>query len=74
MKTKVGSYTKLVDKYGASITKVYYRFRHHCSVKGGGPHQGTKECKRRVAQGRAGECYVHLAQYPSQHTFLPVNF
>ena len=72
MKTKVGTYTKLVDKYGKSITKVYYRFKNYSTNTK--PYQGAKECKRRVAQGRAGECYVHLAQYPSQHTFLPVNF
>ena len=65
MKTKVGSYSKLTDKYGKKITKVYYRFKLIGSVKGGRPHQGAKECLRRVAQGRNGMCYVHGSQYPS---------
>ena len=65
MKTKVVSYTQLVDKYGKRITKIYYRFKHPCSVKGGRPHQGAKECARRVVQGRNGMCYLHGAQYPA---------
>ena len=65
MKTKVGSYSKLKDKYGARITKVYYRFKLIGSVKGGRPHQGAKECQRRVAQGMNGMCYMHGCQYSS---------
>ena len=63
MKTKVGSYSKLADKYGKRITKVYYRFKNYSTNTK--PHQGAKECQRRVAQGMNGMCYVHGSQYPS---------
>lgn len=48
-----------------------YAQRHLAKMAGGGrlpskytPHQGAKECARRVRQGEAGTCYVHGWQYP----------
>ena len=36
-------------------------------------HQGPKERQRRIAQGKAGTCYIHGTQYPRPR-FIGIDF
>ena len=53
---------KAQTKAAKFMRKVLYITRHGINLNSKA-HQGAQECQRRVAQGRAGEHYVHGAQY-----------
>lgn len=42
---------------------IRYAFKYHPNKSVYKPHQGPKECARRIAQGKAGTCYVYGGQY-----------
>ena len=62
MKTQAKNYIPPFRYHGNLIAKVYYCTKYGIADNHK-PHSSSKECQRRLAQGNAGTCYVHGAQY-----------